>query len=350
MITAASPGELILTLGSSARVQDLDRRDAVVVGLVNNMPDGALRITEQQFCELLSAAARNCAVSLRFFSLPGLPRGPEAQAYLRRHYLDIAELWETHLDGLIVTGTEPRAAALPDERYWPVLAKLVDWADEHTTSTIWSCLAAHAAVLRTDGVCRRRLHEKLFGIYDCTKATDDPILAGAPSQWRIPHSRYHDLAEEALAGSGYRILSRAAAAGPDMFVRRRNSLFVFLQGHPEYDGGALLREYRRDIRRFLAGQSDDYPEMPRGCLDDDTAAELLALRARALRDRKTDVLRDFPVVRAERRLACAWSQLAVRLYANWLSYLAEQRHFDRCTRTANDFTGRPPSAPTGNGS
>lgn len=329
MITTVGRGEMMLTFSSGARDHDSDRGDPVVIGLVNNMPDAALRATERQFSELLCAAARDRAVSLRFFFLADLPRGREARSHLRRQYAEIGELWGGHLDGLIVTGTEPHAAALSDEPYWPALAKLVDWAEDHTISTVWSCLAAHAAVLHSDGICRRRLNEKLFGVYDCVKAADHPILAGAPSQWRVPHARYNDLAEEALVASGYCILSRSDAAGADMFVKQRNSLFVFVQGHPEYDGGALLREYRRDVRRFLTGQRDDYPEMPRGYFDDDAAASLVALKARALRDRDTDVLRDFPVACAEEKLACAWRPLAVQLYANWLSHIVEQKYLNR---------------------
>jgi homoserine O-succinyltransferase/O-acetyltransferase len=36
-----------------------------------------------------------------------------------------------------------------------------------------------------------------------------------------------------------------------MFVKYNRSLFVLLQGHPEYDSATLLREYRRDVGRFL---------------------------------------------------------------------------------------------------
>ena len=42
------------------------------------------------------------------------------------------------------------------------------------------------------------------------------------------------------------MLSRSPVAGADLFIKQRKSLFVFLQGHPEYDPGSLLREYQRD--------------------------------------------------------------------------------------------------------
>jgi homoserine O-succinyltransferase len=301
-----------------------DAADPIVIGLVNNMPDAALQTTERQFRELLFASSHN-SVRLRFFSLPELPRTEAGRSHISQHYEDISELWTSHLDGLIVTGTEPRAPALADEPYWPTLTKLVDWADDHAISTVWSCLAAHAAVLHIDGINRRAFREKLSGVFVCMKSAEHTIVEGAPSRWRVPHSRYNDLPEDALASSGYRILSRLAGTGADIFVKQRKALFLFLQGHMEYDPGALLREYRRDIRRFLNGDKDSYPEMPRGYFDEDATAAFLAFRRQALANRRIDLFSSFPAAIAEQRLAHPWLGPAVRIYANWLSCLVEHR-------------------------
>jgi homoserine O-succinyltransferase/O-acetyltransferase len=298
--------------------------DAIVIGLINNMPDPALRSTERQFRELLAAASRNVAVSLRLFSLPELPRSEAGRSHVDQHYENIGELWTSQIDGVIVTGTEPRATALTDEPYWCALTRLIDWTKGHTISTIWSCLAAHAAVLHLDGIVRRALGEKLVGVFDCTKADDHAIMFDAPPRWRVPHSRYNDLPEDTLVSRGYRILSRSVDAGADMFVEERESLFVFLQGHLEYDPGALYREYRRDIGRFLSDRIISYPEMPRGYFDEDTTAALAAFREQALRKRNTDLLASFPPV-AEGGLGYSWHEPARYIYGNWLSYLLEQK-------------------------
>jgi homoserine trans-succinylase len=63
--------------------------------------------------------------------------------------------------------------------------------------------------------------------------------------------------------------------------------------------------------------------MPRGYFDDRTAAELNEFRERAIRDRDTHVVLNFPD--AESKLAHDWHPSAVRLYTNWLSYLVEHR-------------------------
>src|SRR5258708_7897317 len=184
----------MISAGPPSQEQRLhDGADPIVIGLVNNMPDAALQTTERQFRELLFAASHDLAVRLRFFSLPELPRGNAGRSHISEHYEDINELWAGHLDGLIVTGTEPRASALEDEPYWPTLIRLVDWAEDRVISTVWSCLAAHAAVLHIDGIGRQARREKLSGVFDSIKATDHAILAAAPPQWCVPHSRYNDL-------------------------------------------------------------------------------------------------------------------------------------------------------------
>ena len=299
----------------------------IVIGLVNNMPDAALRTTERQFCSLLSVASGNIPVYLRLFYLPELPRQDWGRSSVSQCYEDISELWAAHLDGLIVTGREPRTA-LVDEPYWSTLTKLVDWAEDHTVTAIWSCLAAHAAVLHIDGIARRARDEKLSGVFDCTKAEDHRLMVRAPPRWRVPHSRYNDVSQKALVSKGYRILSRSAEAGADMFVKHGKSLFIFFQGHPEYDPGALLREYRRDSRRFLTGERTNYPEMPCNYFDQETETALAEFRERALRNpgiAGIDLLSSFPDL-AEEKLVHAWRETATSIYTNWLSYIVEQRN------------------------
>src|ERR1700733_6720951 len=129
----------------SAPSIELRGRNCLTIGLVNNMPDAACEATERQFLDLMRAATGDVVVRLKLSAIPDGPRAQETRRELATRYRDIAELWDTPLDGLIVTGTEPKAANLRDEPYWPALSAVVDWARENTASTIWSCLAAHAA-------------------------------------------------------------------------------------------------------------------------------------------------------------------------------------------------------------
>jgi homoserine O-succinyltransferase len=236
---------------------DLRGRNCLTIGVVNNMPDAACEATARQFIELLRGATNDVIVLLKFFSIPPVPRSEAMRAELANRYRDLAELWNTPLDGLIITGTEPIAPDLKDEPYWNALCDLVDWACHNTTSSVWSCLAAHAAVQYADGIVRERLGDKLSGVFECDLTGDHPLFADMPPRWCVPHSRLNDLSAVRLLASGYRVLSRSAAAGVDTFVKEQDggSLFVFFQGHPEYDTDSLLREYRRDVGRFLRGDA-----------------------------------------------------------------------------------------------
>ena len=299
-------------------------REPLVIGLVNNMPDPALHITEMQFRELLDAAAgAHHEVRLRLFSFPELIRSESGRDYVRRRYEPIDQLWSGCFDALIVTGAEPRAPSIADEAYWPSLTRLVGLAMDAGTPTIWSCLGAHAAVLCLDGIIRRRFDEKLSGIFRCTKAADDPLVAGLPTSWHLPHSRLNTLDSSQLVRAGYEIVSRSEQAGADTFILRRRACFVFCQGHPEYDAFALLREYRRDVGRFLAGTVDRYPEMPRQYFDRQTTAAVTAFRARAERARRRVSLEEFP--RCATRAKHSWRDVAVHLYRNWLTTAVAER-------------------------
>jgi homoserine O-succinyltransferase/O-acetyltransferase len=297
----------------------------IVIAIVNNMPDPALQATERQFRELLSSAMGDRPVCVKFFSLPGISRGRLGRLHVSKHHTEIEQLWQSSFDGLIVTGTEPLARALRDEPYWSDLQELADWAEQNTVSTIWSCLAAHAAVDHLDGIERCTLGGKLFGVFECVRSSDHLLLDGLASRWHVPHSRCNGLSEDALASCDYKVLARSREAGIDIFIKKRKSLFLFMQGHLEYDPGALLREYRRDVARFLNGDRDSYPEAPLGYFPDDTTYTLLSFRERALRERDVTTVASFPITEAKRKLIGPWRAPAVQLYSNWLSYLAEHR-------------------------
>jgi homoserine O-succinyltransferase len=290
------------------------------------MPDGALESTERQFTELLQAAAGGVPVRLRLFALADVPRTEAGRQNLSRGYLGIGDLASSRLDGLIVTGTEPRAPALADEPYWRALTDVMQWAKEHTASTIWSCLAAHAAVLHLDGIRRNTLPEKRCGVFACDKAADHPLLEGLPERIPVAHSRFNDLDRETLTARGYTILTVSREAGVDTFVKHSgSSLFVFFQGHPEYDRRALLREYRRDVGRFLRRERESYPALPRTYFDPAAIGVLTSFHDIAQLERHEGMLNSFPMAFLEQRLQPMPRSPVARLYGNWLKLLRAQK-------------------------
>ncbi len=178
-------------------------------------------------------------------------------------------------------------------------------------------------MLHADGIARKPLDEKLSGVFDCEAVAEDPLFADLGSRLRVPHSRLNDLPEPALRDCGYRVLSRSAKAGVDAFVKDNDdaSLFVFFQGHPEYDADSLLREYRRDVGRYLRGERGAYPEVPQGYFN--SAATFLAddFRTRAIGERRGELVGDFPMEPLARGVENTWRAAAVGLYRNWIKYL-----------------------------
>jgi homoserine O-succinyltransferase len=313
--------------------------ETIDIGLINNMPDAALEQTERQFIGLLNGAAGERRIRLKLFSLSEVIRGGDARERVALRYAPIDELWDSRFDGLIVTGTEPRAPDLRDEPYWRTLAKIIDWAEANTRSTIWSCLAAHAVVLHMDGIGRHPLADKCFGIFSCRKSANHAIMHGLPARLPIPHSRWNELRADELAAAGYSVLTRSDEAGVDMFARQGNSLFVFFQGHPEYEARTLMGEYRRDVRRFLRGERESYPSMPNEYFDEVTARRLAEFRLRALDDRRETLIEAFPTS-SEQSSQARWRPAAERLMANWLGQL---RPADAERRVGKAAEGRVPT-------
>ena len=93
---------------------------------------------------------------------------------------------------------------------------------------------------------------------------------------------------------------------------------VFFQGHPEYEAGTLLREYRRDIGRFLRREREAHPLVPDGYFDALSLDQLTAFRDRAIADRREELIADFPSEKVEQSLMAPWRQAAVQVYHNWL--------------------------------
>src|SRR5580692_206688 len=166
-----------------------------------------------------------------------------------------------------------------------MMPQIIECASENTHSTVWTCLAAHDAVQHMDGIRRRRIEDKQFSVFACTRVSEHPLLAGAPLRFNVPHSRWNGLSSEELEARGYRVLARTADAGADAgvdtFVKEGKSLFVFFQGHPEYESDTLLREYRRDVERYLRHEASAHPGIPHGYFDHATERALAALREKA---------------------------------------------------------------------
>jgi homoserine O-succinyltransferase len=220
------------------------------------------------------------------------------------------------------------------------MADLLTWAEENTSSTILSCLAAHAGVLHSDGIARSPLPDKHFGVFEYQKSCEHPLTRGTPDPIRFPHSRWNDLKEEALKSAGYSVLTSSSESGVDSFVKeKKGSLFVHFQGHPEYGHQTLLKEYRRDVRRYLKQERDTYPSQPRGYFDKKVTRLLDDFRTKAIAERREVTMDAFPGDEAFHALQNGWQESARQVYRNWLHDLVD-RKMERATKSVTVRAGQ----------
>ncbi|HUY07929.1 MAG TPA: homoserine O-succinyltransferase [Candidatus Dormibacteraeota bacterium] len=298
------------------------------IAFVNLMPDTAFSDTEEQFLGILSDAARRHQSPLRVrrYWIRGVPRGASVMRRISRSYLEIDTLIGSQVDGLIVTGTEPRAETIEDEAFWPALAQLIEWSSEAVPSVLLSCLAAHAAAKLFQGVERTLLPQKLSGVFRTERAGTGAIAQGLPTPVWLPHSRSNDIPTSRLTARGYRPVLTAGESWTALEFERSQARFLVFQGHPEYAGNSLLREHRRDVRRYLNGERPLYPPVPEGYLDQSglrLLEDFAALPTTIARDPAG--LSTFPTQAVEAHIQPTWRHVAETLYGNWLAQVQSRR-------------------------
>ncbi len=292
------------------------------VAFLNNMGDAALAATERQFLGLLEESAGEYELTLRRYRLETLARAPEARAEIERTHRPSSALKADAPDALIVTGAEPKTNELDQEAFWRELAGVIDFARDSTHASYFSCLAAHAAVLRLDGVRRRKLARKLTGVFTLAKASHHALTEGFDWNALAPHSRWNTLDEAELVAKGYQTVTRSAATGPDLFVKPGRSLLTFSQGHPEYDADTLGREFRRDLRLYAEAKRESPPLPPQSYFMPQTEVAMMALAFRAERGAPIELGEP---ARPRYSDPPPWRRTGAMMFQNWLTAIAARK-------------------------
>ena len=311
--------------GQGARVVERTPENAtrLDIGLLNMMPDRALAATERQFLKLLdSHEERYCAV--RLFTIKGIPRGDEGRRHLQQYYRDCSEISDTDLDALIITGANVTKPDLTSEPFWADLADVLRQADHRRLPVVCSCLAAHASALIFHKIERHPLPRKRWGIFDhSVREADHPLVAHLPVRFEMPHSRFNEVPERDLRERGVEVLITGPQAGVQMAVEPDGRRLYF-QGHPEYESVSLLKEYKREILRYIDRKREDYPPLP-----DNTFSESAADRAKAFRELVLsrnggeDLIKEFPEELLAREMRHSWQDVSRQLFHNWLGSLSQ---------------------------
>lgn len=279
------------------------------------MADKAFVVSERHFATLLGAGDGR-EVDLVRLTFNEIPRGPDVAAHIDRHYRIAAEVDPRDLDILVISGAYVSDPVLSRQVFWEPLCRLFDWAVEADLPVLCSCLATHAALEARHGERRRVATPKVWGVFPHrVMVADHPLTQGLPDEIPVPHSRYNDVAADQFSRAGYEVLLASDRAGVHLAVERTRGRWLMLQGHPEYEAVSLLKEFKREVLRWQAGERTDYPPLPQGYLKEEgrRIAARFAEACQAERDGEV-----FPEDELLPHVECRWTAAAVKVVGNWL--------------------------------
>jgi len=291
------------------------------IGLLNLMPDAALQATERQFLRLTEAFGQSANLYVFPFSIESGDRADVARAHIKANYSDFTDLQQDGLDALIITGANPARTDITAEPFWHPLLEIIDWAQEHVGSTLCSCLATHAVLQHYHGKTRRELLQRQWGVYDHELLIPQhPLLAGLSAPVSAPHSHRFAVSRRTMEAAGLTVLIDSAEAGVHLAVSSDSQRFVLFQGHPEYDAVSLLKEYKREVQRFLTGNRQGYPTFPEHYFNTAAMQRLDAYQRQLIEcDFEQSTLPVFPEAELSDGCTNTWGQPGRVIYRNWLS-------------------------------
>jgi len=301
------------------------------IGFLNMMPDTALEATERQFIRLVGNCNRIAQFYVYPFSLPGLPRSARTLEYIERYYTKFEDIRQQGLDALIITGANISNPNLDQEPFWEPLMEVVRWAEENVASTLCSCLATHALLRYFYDIERQALPGKRWGVYSHRIASPEhPLLRDINTRFDVPHSRYNKIDKRQLEQAGLTVLVESETGGVHMAVSPDQFRMIYFQGHPEYDKNSLLKEYKRELLRFLAGELDAPPAYPENYFSSD--AKLIIEQYLEQVSRAQSLSEALPALNEqaiESKLDNTWGDTAKAMINNWLGLVYQVTNLDR---------------------
>jgi len=297
------------------------------IGLLNMMPDAALAATERQFFRLVGESNPIAQFYVHPFTLPELPRSEKAQAHIDTYYETFDEIREAGLDALIITGANVVGPELANQPFWEPLIGVIDWAWENVTSTLCSCLATHAVLQFRYGQKRIPQPQKIWGVFPHQVVDKThPLVNDVNSRFDVPHSRWNAVTREQFVQAGLQVLVESEEVGVHLATSHDGLRFVFFQGHPEYDTVSLLKEYKREVLRFQAGELETPPPMPDNYLG---VRETAILEEYLYRWQQGERELAFPEPLVAPRIDNTWHDTAEGVVANWMGLVYQVTHRER---------------------
>nr|WP_113869733.1 homoserine O-succinyltransferase [Brenneria salicis]NMN90369.1 homoserine O-succinyltransferase [Brenneria salicis ATCC 15712 = DSM 30166]RBP57157.1 homoserine O-succinyltransferase [Brenneria salicis ATCC 15712 = DSM 30166]RLM27987.1 homoserine O-succinyltransferase [Brenneria salicis ATCC 15712 = DSM 30166] len=230
---------------SRAKTQEIRPLKVLVLNLMPKKIE-----TENQFLRLLSNSPLQ--IDIQLLRIDSRESKNTPTEHLDNFYCNFDDIQDENFDGLIVTGAPLGLVDFSDVVYWPQIERVITWAKEHVTSTLFVCWAVQAALNILYGIPKMTRQEKLSGVYSHQTLQPHALLTrGFDETFLAPHSRYADFPTEVIRQyTDLDILAESGQTGAYLFASKDKRL-AFVTGHPEYDAHTLADEYFRDCGASL---------------------------------------------------------------------------------------------------
>lgn len=258
------------------------------IAILNIMP--VKQDTELQLLRALSNSPLQ--VDVTFLNVKNHISKNTPADHLNKFYNTIDDVRNRKFDGMIITGAPVEDITFEEVDYWEEMCEIMDWAETHVTSTLHICWGAQAGLYHYYGIDKKKLPQKLFGIYEHRVMNRKvPLVRGFDDVFLAPHSRHTESPREAIhACKELTVLAESEAAGVFLAMAEEGKK-IFVNGHPEYDRYTLQNEYYRDLNKGLPIQ------VPYNYFPDDNPKNKPLLQ---------------------------WRSHSNNLYSNWLNYYVYQ--------------------------
>lgn len=298
------------------------------IGLLNMMPDKALEATERQFFRLVGESNQIARFYVHPFTVKELQRSKQGREHVEKYYKSFEQVQSDGLDALIITGANVVDPALDRQEFWSPLIEVVNWAYDNVTSILCSCLATHALLQFRYGQKRVPLPDKCWGVFSHrVRDRSHPLVAGVNTRFDVPHSRFNAVTPQQFAEAGLNVLVESDEIGVHLAASEDGLRLVLFQGHPEYDANSLLKEYKREVLRFMDGETDRYPPFPQNYFNLQTRAILAEYRERVVAARNKGLeLAPFPEQLISPSLDNTWHDSAESVINNWIGQVYRLTH------------------------
>ena len=298
---------------------------SINIGFINMMPDAALAATERQFLRLVGSAEQvNCYFYP--FNMPGIERSPQVQEYIDQYYSNYESLANSELDVLIITGANVSQPLLQNECFWSELVEVLNWGKSNVRSMLCSCLATHAAVKVFYDIDRQHLGDKCWGVFEHKRlSSQHDLLTGVDQTIHMCHSRFNDIPGRLFNLQDIEVLINSEQAGVQLAAEKDMST-IYFQGHPEYDDISLLKEYKREIIRFINREVSEYPPVPENYFNNQAMQFVNLYQAKILKaDDKAAMLEQFPEAELKKCITDSWQATAKQIFSNWITSIVESK-------------------------